>query len=1061
LGSVTAYVWGSQPGGTGTGGGSPHSGPVATYIWKNPNDTGSGIPRTITDPVPDASPTNNSWVFDSTPENGTVPVNWNLLNSDGTIESTIPLFDPQLESEGYEDFNCCIVGNLFVPAAGTYAFSLQYKDQVMMGMSEGATLISTSGYAPLSSSPVGTFGQTISVINSLPLLFVSNIDGGGGNHTTTLNIHFSQSGVYQLELDWDYWSHTGRSLILTCVQSSFAQSPTIPPLPQGVRTGVLYRYTYRSSATGAVSNPSPESSLQVTPVLANSMYSVYSSDPQVDKVDYYRVDDAITNFTYVLTGPNDGLGGTINGVLYNTPVTDELSDTAIISNPLLQFDNFEPFPVTDLPRSGVANSSNGIITWVSGDLFNIRWLPGTLISGGYPTQIAYSLISRPYPADFEISTVYALNQIILDPASHYQQVTIPGTSGASVPTFNDSGGTTVSGGVTFKDMGLVAPSGYVTKIMIPDIPDGTNISYSIPAPELAAQPLPYLWGPTDNTAYMFGVGDPDNPGTLYFTKGNNPDSAPDTNSIVVTSPAEPLMNGCITAGLGMVFSTERRWLIYPTFITATATVSGISGSQFNLVLAQSDRGLYIATCLCTDGGSLAFYRAKDGIYSCTFGGGDQFLCADIYNLFPREGVIPSPITIAGYTIYPPDDTKPSAQKLSYANGYLYYDYEDTTSTPRTLVFDQIAGGWSVDVGQYPFTVHALEEGPDTNTTMVGCTDGSVRVLGSGNSETATSVVVTGANNAGDARAFKRVGDVFIKALVAASNPITVALYANQYAQALSDFSPASLVGTGSLQPYIVDFTAGYGNDLIDLGLVLSWSTQSGNVLDLWQPDFIALPETTQDRPTDWDDGGFGGLKFVQGMILEANSFNVSKQVTVQISDDLSIKTPNESPIIFNGQSIKPLTFTPPFLAHSMRIVSTDGVPWNKWGVKWVYEPFPESTVEWQTEFTSHGLPGWQHIREVNIAYSSNAPLTLTFTFGPEANHAPILLTIPSSSGLQTKYKTPVPANKYKVVSYGITSTQPFYLFKNQCETKLRAWGSSGSYMIVQPFGGPNNLGAEV
>src|SRR5208337_3171203 len=178
-------------------------------------------------------------------------------------------------------------------------------------------------------------------------------------------------------------------------------------------------------------------------------------------------------------------------------------------------------------------------------------------------------------------------------------------------------------------------------------------------------------------------------------------------------------------------------------------------------------------------------------------------------------------------------------------------------------------------------------------------------------------------------------------------------------------------------------------------------------------------------------------------------------------DGLSILTPNESPIIFNGQSTKALTFTPPFLAHSMRIVTTDGVPWRKWGVKWIYEPFPEATVEWQSEFTSHGMMGWQHIREMNIAYQSTAALTLTLAFGPESNLSPITLTIPSSSGVQTKYKTPVPANKYKLISYGITSAAPFYLFREQCEAKVKAWGDTGPYSIIKPFGGPEKLGAEL
>jgi hypothetical protein len=63
-----------------------------------------------------------------------------------------------------------------------------------------------------------------------------------------------------------------------------------------------------------------------------------------------------------------------------------------------------------------------------------------------------------------------------------------------------------------------------------------------------------------SVAYMFACGGSLRPGTLYFTKGNNPDSAPDTNQIEVTSPSEPLQNGCIVNGFAQVFSTDRAWI---------------------------------------------------------------------------------------------------------------------------------------------------------------------------------------------------------------------------------------------------------------------------------------------------------------------------------------------------------------------------------------------------------------------------------------------------------------------------------------------------------------------
>jgi hypothetical protein len=48
---------------------------------------------------------------------------------------------------------------------------------------------------------------------------------------------------------------------------------------------------------------------------------------------------------------------------------------------------------------------------------------------------------------------YATNAEILDPSGHIQKATTGGTSGGTIPTFNDSGGTTTDGGVTWTDQG--------------------------------------------------------------------------------------------------------------------------------------------------------------------------------------------------------------------------------------------------------------------------------------------------------------------------------------------------------------------------------------------------------------------------------------------------------------------------------------------------------------------------------------------------------------------------------------------------------------------------------
>ncbi|MGC9293308.1 MAG: hypothetical protein ACP5EP_11410, partial [Acidobacteriaceae bacterium] len=473
-----------------------------------------------------------------------------------------------------------------------------------------------------------------------------------------------------------------------------------------------------------------------------------STDPQVDTIDVYRQTPALDNFTYTLSIENSGTGS----------FQDSLSDLTIANNPILSYDNYEPFPSIDLPRSGTCNVvgvsqevtaisidepgasqtngtytisasggggtgatvqiviSGGIITsasvtaggsgytsvptftvaeggtpgtltatispilplqpnvqWVSGDYFNPQWLPGTdiLISDSTGAQVAYLLYNRP-------------------------------SSPNSMLVYNTT--TTVTGFITY---------GFP--------PPGTGLTWQIVSPALAAQPSPVIWGPTPDSgggSFMMGL-DPLNPGDLLTSMGNNFDSAPMSQRLYVCSPSEGLVNGIVTSELHVVFSPQRFWLLYPNSFDAVATVTGTTGPIWTPVQAGSTRGLYMRYAL-GGLGSLIAWRGMDGIFISQGGGPEQDISANIYNLFPHgEPEGPSPITVGGQTIYPPDDTKPNAQTITIVPGYIFYDYQDTTGTPRTLVFDMEAKGWIVDSYVPAVNCHGSVVG--VNQILCGCT----------------------------------------------------------------------------------------------------------------------------------------------------------------------------------------------------------------------------------------------------------------------------------------------------------------------------------------------------
>ena len=510
--------------------------------------------------------------------------------------------------------------------------------------------------------------------------------------------------------------------------------------------------------------------------LSSTGTATTSLDPQVDTIDVYRQTPGLDNFTYVLSVPNS-----------SPSFTDNASDLSLANNPILSYENYEPFPSIDLPRAGTCDvGANGAITWVSGDHFNVRWLPGTivLIAG-----VAYILYNRP-------------------------------SSTTAMLVYTTS--TTSTGFISF---------GYP--------PTGSGVTFQIAAPDLAAQTSPVIWGPTPDNAGSFYFGlDPNNPGDLVWSLGNNFDSASGSNRLYVTSPSEILMNGTVTSELSTVFSTDRFWLIYPNFSDAVAAVTGTLGQQWSLVQSKSTRGLYMRYAIGALG-SLIGWRAKDGIFASQGGGPEQDISANIYNLFPHGGQAPVPVVIGGNTVYPPDDTKPNAQTIALVPGYIFYDYQDTTGTPRTLVYDWEAKGWSVDAYNPTVNVHAWAIG-DVYQILTGCTDGTVRALDSTGTETGTAIISTPCQNGGSPRTIKRIGGVFLRAKAASA--ITPQFWANRYESQITGVTPSTL-GTGAAElDYFADFTSASGADVFDLACVFSFAIGSGDWLKEWAPDWTSIPE---------------------------------------------------------------------------------------------------------------------------------------------------------------------------------------------------------------------------
>lgn len=341
--------------------------------------------------------------------------------------------------------------------------------------------------------------------------------------------------------------------------------------------------------------------------------------------------------------------------------SDVYSDTDIANNPILDVTPFQPFPTVDLPRSGVCSVGGTKVTYVSGDTFNSSWYPGTQIN---INGIYYTLYAQP-PGDGTLEIV----------------------ENASTQT---------------------------------------NVPFFINQATLLAVPLPSFWGPyTEGTAaFGFACGDKYQPGVLFLTNGNSFDGASDTLQEEITSPSEPLINGCMYGSTPYVWSSDRLFVLTPNLGIDVTTVSALTPSATQLFIpypVPGSKGLFAQWGFCV--GDSMYYRSKDGIEASNGTASQSITDTDLYLLFGHDGQPGQPVTIGTVTFYPPDDTKLSSQRLSYVDQHVYFDYIDTNGVQRTMVYNTFANVWGVDDYTPTVLIHYSDEGQGVHAMIMGASDG--------------------------------------------------------------------------------------------------------------------------------------------------------------------------------------------------------------------------------------------------------------------------------------------------------------------------------------------------
>lgn len=109
----------------------------------------------------------------------------------------------------------------------------------------------------------------------------------------------------------------------------------------------------------------------------------------------------------------------------------------------------------------------------------------------------------------------------------------------------------------------------------------------------------------------------------------------------------------------------------------------------------------------------------------------------------------------------------------------------------------------------------------------------------------------------------------------------------------------------------------------------------------------------------------------------------------------------------------------------------------------------EAIQHWEF-ITTHGLIGWQHVRDAYFSLISTSDVTFTHNI----DGVDYTYTIPSTGGVRLKRYVPLQPRKGKVFTYTLDAATDFRLFGNECEVRVKPWITSLGYQLTTPFSSP-------
>lgn len=195
-------------------------------------------------------------------------------------------------------------------------------------------------------------------------------------------------------------------------------------------------------------------------------------------------------------------------------------------------------------------------------------------------------------------------------------------------------------------------------------------------------------------------------------------------------------------------------------------------------------------------------------------------------------------------------------------------------------------------------------------------------------------------------------------------------------------------------------------------------------------------------------------KWVKAVLFECDTFGQTKNVNVEI-DGVVVET---VPVNTSGRKVVQIALTTQHLGRVVRVFPVDGNASRIYTYQPIFDEEPFSLTRWETQETTHGIPGWFTALYGHVTLKSTLPVTLTILVQvnqPRLGSTPRIqtftYTIQPTGGIKARQFVPFQASKGVLIKYLLTSPAAFYLYREETEIVVQPWGAP-SPLPMHPFG---------